>query len=184
MKQGICTLAVTFILQALMGWTTTPTRAQQPKTDVARATALIARAEAIQLRSDFNKKARLYETAASLLPVGDSRASYSLRNAGAIAHELGKSGWSMSLLERSAELAAKRGNVTEAADTYVAALFVALESGSRSAARRFIDRALSLTGSPAMPETDRQRILRRIAQPAAQVRASLPPAVAPVLVIR
>jgi hypothetical protein len=66
-------------------------------------------------------------------------------------------------------MAAVRGSPTEAADTYVEALLIALELNSRASARRFIDRAIALTSSAAMPEADRQRILRRISQPAESI---------------
>lgn len=142
--------------------------------DADKASNLIVRAEQLQKRSELSEKARLFEEAASLLPASDPRRSSALLAAGTIASSLGRFEQAMHLLERSAESAARRGGVIEAADTYVAALFVALNAGDRAAARRFIDRAISLTGSPEMPDADRSRILRRISQPARQLGAQSP----------
>ncbi len=139
-----------------------------------QAIALIKRAELLQQRTELPAKARLYEEAARLFGRHDPRASASLRTAAVIQHELRKSARALELFERAAELAAARGDPSEAADTYVQALFIALEINARGEARRFIDRALALTNSPAMPEAARLRILRRLSQPAASLRGSLP----------
>jgi hypothetical protein len=68
-------------------------------------------------------------------------------------------------------LATGRGNPTEAADAYVTALDIALEVRATVDARRFLDRALEQTKSPAMSAADRQRILHRISQPSATPQA-------------
>jgi hypothetical protein len=135
-----------------------------------RAAALLARADLLSREDQLLEKARLYEEAARLFPSGDARASASLRRAAQILHHLNQSARSLVLLEQAAELAAARGDLTEAANFYVDALFIALEIHARSKARRFIDRALALANSPAMPEADRQRILRAISRQSSPLR--------------
>jgi tetratricopeptide (TPR) repeat protein len=132
-----------------------------------KAAMLIAQAESLFRTAELPQRARLFEEAAELLPETDPRSSRALRRAGEVHYQLRNPARAMALMEKSAEAAAARGAVTEAADAYVAALLVALELNARAQARKFIDRAISLTSSPVMPETDRQRILRRISQPAA-----------------
>jgi tetratricopeptide (TPR) repeat protein len=141
----------------------------------SRVADLLGKAEALTNLTDLPARARLFEEAAGLLPDTDLRAARALRSAAESYHKLGKPQRAMQLLERAAKQAASRGNPTEAADDYVAALFVALEIKSRANARRFIDRAIALTTSPAMPEGDRQRILRRLSQPATELGASQRP---------
>ena len=141
----------------------------RPASDTGQASVLIERADRLNRRADLTEKARLYEEAAALLPDQDFRVSHVLMTAGTIAGSLGRTGHALLLLERSADLATRRGAIVEAADTYVAALFLALRVGDRASARRFMDRAIFLTGSANMPDAERVRILQRISQPAKQL---------------
>jgi hypothetical protein len=153
---------------------TLPAQTAAPTSPASRATALLGQAEALTRTDDLPERARLFEDAAGLMSRTDPRASLALRSAAETYRRLHQSRRAMQLLEKAGELAAWRGDPTEAADDYVAALFIALELNSRSDARRFIDRAIALTTSPAMPEGDRQRILRRISQPALEFDAAQP----------
>jgi tetratricopeptide (TPR) repeat protein len=136
--------------------------------DSVRGAALILQADRLDDRANLTQKARLYEEAGHLLPPHDPRAASALRNAGLGQHGLGNSARALELLEAAALLATGRGNPTEAADAYVTALFIALDAKATVDARRFLDRALEQTKSPAMSATDRQRILHRISQPSAE----------------
>src|SRR5262245_13049177 len=137
-----------------------------------RAESLLTKAATLVQSADLPKRAELLEEAAKYLPRSDPRTSLVLRSAAEVQHQLQRPRRAMQLFEKAGELAAARGAPVEAADDYVAAMFAALEIPARADARRFIDRAIALTASPAMPEGDRQRILRRLSQPAVEISAS------------
>src|SRR5262245_7111150 len=140
--------------------------------DFERAADLIRRADRLDDRAKLTEKTRLYEQAGHLLPPHDPRAASALRSAALGQHELGNSARALELLEAAALRATGRGNPTEAADAYVTALFIALDARATVDARRFMDRALEQTKSPAMSAVDRQRILHRISQPSAAPQAT------------
>lgn len=126
----------------------------------SRAAELIARAEHARTRPA--DRAALLEQASALLPDSDPRASGTLHSAGQTLYRLGKYKRALQLLECAADLANERGSLSEAADTYLEAAFIAREINARVDAQHFLDRAFSVTTNSEMPEHERRRIRRRI----------------------
>jgi tetratricopeptide (TPR) repeat protein len=127
---------------------------------VSRAAELIARAE--HQRTGPADRAALLEQASALLPDDDPRASGTLHVAGLTLYQLRQYRRALLLLEAAADLANERGSLSEAADTYLEAAFIAREINARLDAQRLLDRAYSVTTNSQMPEAERRRIRRRI----------------------
>lgn len=139
-------------------------QASQTTITAGPAAELLAKAEKLNPITDRIRLARLHEKAANLLPSNDPQVSLSLRIA-AQAHYLdGRRSEAVGLLERAARSAVSRGDFVDGANLHIAAAVVAAEMGDKARARQFLDFSLALAARNEMPDTDRRRILTRIAQ--------------------
>jgi len=141
---------------------------------VVRAEELIARAEAISNLKERAQAARLFEQAARVFPADHPRGVYALENAASARYYGGNTARAKQLFEEAAARAEARGDLTGAAESYISALFIAVERKERDDARRFMDRVVVLSASPTLPEADRVALLRRIAQPLAALTVKSP----------
>lgn len=130
-----------------------------------RADSLYAKAERqeIQSKSQFAKTAALYERSAELRSPGDDKRFESLVMAARLRYGHGDRRRAADDMEQAAEEAAIRGDVVNAAVSYLDAAFLAVELRQRDRAVKHVRAARLLTHSPLL--TDAQRLELRVRLP-------------------
>lgn len=132
-------------------------------TDVARAEALEAKAEALyQSPGKYKQAARLHEQAAGLRPAGDEKRWTGLRQAARLYYYAGSASQSRAAMVRAADEAMAAGDVITAASTYLDAAFLFRETGRGAEAAELVRKAQLLSNSPLLSRQDRNAILSRI----------------------
>ena len=135
--------------------------------DEPKAKALMTEAGRAHAAGDFPRAAQLFEDAATHLPPTNPALENTYRMAASVQFHLGRTERAKTLFARAAEAARARGATARAADAYVDAAFVALRTGDRNSARRFIEHARRLARQSDVSPEDRARVLRRLSQPLA-----------------
>lgn len=153
--------------------------AQQPLDPVrvtaastARADSLFARAARREIQSirDFRKVAAMYEKSAELREVGDEKRFEALQMAARLRYGSGERRQAADDMEQAAQEAAARGDVVNAADSYIDAAHLAVELRERERALKFVRTAELLTRSPLLSEQQRAAVQTRIAARATTVQ--------------
>jgi hypothetical protein len=160
-------------------------RAQQPLEPVqvsARTTAadkLDARAvtyEESNRRRDWGKAAGLREKAASMRAPEDPRGFKSLQVAAFLRHALDQRPAAVSLMQRAGDQAMARGDVFNAASSYVNVAFIAAEMRDVDRMREYAAKGALLMHSPLLSGSQRETLQRSLAtrgDPGRQVAATM-----------
>ena len=135
----------------------------------ARADSLHARADRHEISTmrDFRKVARLHEQSAELRGEDDARGFECLQVAAHIRHGAGDFRRAADNMERAAQLAAARGDVMNAAVSYIDAAYIAVDLKQGARVREFTRAARLLTESPLITAAQRVQLLSRIQSNAA-----------------
>ena len=131
---------------------------------IARADSLHARAERHEISTlrDFRTVAHLHEQSAELRGEDDARTVECLQTAAHIRHGAGDHRRAADDMERAARLAAERGDVMNAAQSYIDAAYVAVDLKQGARVRELARAARLLTESPLITATQRTQLLSRI----------------------
>jgi hypothetical protein len=138
-------------------------QSRQRAPDPERAAALISEAQMLDFTRDRQRIAKLYEKASTYQAAADPQAAYSLMYAAQFYYAAGNKQRATDVLERAAQLAIARNAAVEAADYYILAAVTTTELQEPARTRRLTDSVLSLVANREMSETDRVRLLKRIA---------------------
>lgn len=131
---------------------------------LARAEAMEASAEALADRvGEYGRAARLYREAAALR-TEDPLAARSYLMAGRLAYYDGHYGDAVRDLTRAAETALSFGQVSDAAQAFLDAAWVAHRDGAHDRALSLAKRGERLASSPLLARAERADILSRIAE--------------------
>ena len=130
---------------------------------LAEADRLDSLAEALHSTPrQWREAARLHERAAGLRSAADPRGVAGFRMAAHLYRAAGDLGRARSAMERAGELAASRGDVVTAANTYVDAGLLALENRRDDQVDAMARKAEAMAYSPLLSELQRATIMNRV----------------------
>ena len=142
----------------------------QQTLEPVRVTAM-SRAEQLEMEADalptevgqFKRAAKLFEQAAAARPDGDAEKATALRKAAYLRYYSGDTRASGRLMEKAAEQSVVQGDVATAANAFIDAALIANERTEIDRALVLGRRAETLVRSPRLDETQRARLMGRIA---------------------
>ena len=142
----------------------------QQTLDPVRVTAL-SRAEQLEMEADalptevreFKKAAKLFEQAAAARAETDVEKATSLRKAAYFRYYSGDTRASGRLMEKAGEQSVAQGDIASAANAFIDAALIANERTEIDRALALGRRAETLVRSPQLDETQRARLMGRIA---------------------
>jgi hypothetical protein len=138
-----------------------------------KADSLHQAAVALANTGRWRDAARLYRRSADFRAAEDSVGSRCLTEAAALAYAAGDRTGARSDMANAADRDLARGDISEAAQAYLDAAWIAQEQNKPSQVWEFGHRAEILAGSPLLSESDRGAILRRIERGQVAMRVAM-----------